>query len=508
MRAAGPQSGSDELRAWSERLAEREAESGARPGDAIFLAPDYRVDPLLTRYVQSRAFRSFAASTRLNYATDIALFLTFLWGRGKGWREAVERDLEDFEYWRTRAPENPERIGGSKWNRELAAFTGLYRWALRERLITRSPIATRQVVGYRGEPVTVPAARARDSRPSNVHWLTPRTWRLWSDVGLRGFGQDGIPTPGWAGRLEDRNTSFVDLLTSSGLRRQEAAALLTIEIPSRRLPGSRYCHGTVASESSRGKRSRSFYTSVRVVDQIQDYVDSSRAWAVRQAQKRGLYDRFPMRLVTEVTEGLRPRVRWRGLDGRGERALDLLTWQERVALFVEGPEGPEPLWLWLSERGLPFCPHSWNGVFRTANRRCREVLTPPDRTRDPHRVYAPYATPHAGRHSFALFMLVVLNHVMDQRYGLSPEERRDFRLLYGDPWFMVQGLLGHASRETTIRHYLAPVRHLQLESLLTAAPTPMDSPAVNMDDLFMQVARVASGIQDIETALTPKGERA
>jgi hypothetical protein len=52
------------------------------------------VDPLLTRYVQSRAFRSHAVSTWLNYATDIALFLTFLWGRGKGWREAVERDVE------------------------------------------------------------------------------------------------------------------------------------------------------------------------------------------------------------------------------------------------------------------------------------------------------------------------------------------------------------------------------------------------------------------------------
>ncbi|MGW1617341.1 hypothetical protein ACWCQZ_50255 [Streptomyces sp. NPDC002285] len=136
--------------------------------------------------------------------------------------------------------------------------------------------------------------------------------------------------------------------------------------------------------------------------------------------------------------GLKPRVHWQGPGGRGERALDLLTWQERATLFVEGPEGPEPMWLWLSERGLPFYPHSWNGVFHTANQRCRQVLTPPGR-RDPHRVYAPYATPHAGRHSFALFMLVVLNHVMDRRYGLSPEERRDFRLLYGDPWFMVPG---------------------------------------------------------------------
>jgi hypothetical protein len=39
---------------------------------------------------------------------------------------------------------------------------------------------------------------------------------------------------------------------------------------------------------------------------------------------------------------------------------------------------------------------------------------------------------------------------MDQKYGLTAEERRDFRQLYRDPWFMVQQLLGHASRETTV----------------------------------------------------------
>ncbi|MFF8233999.1 hypothetical protein [Streptomyces caelestis] len=61
-----------------------------------------------------------------------------------------------------------------------------------------------------------------------------------------------------------------------------------------------------------------------------------------------------------------------------------------------------------------------------------------------------------ARHSFALVMLVVLSHVMDRRMGLTPEERRDFRLLYGDPWRMVQDLLGHAQLETTKHIYLNP----------------------------------------------------
>ncbi|MGW2540837.1 hypothetical protein ACWC5I_08170 [Kitasatospora sp. NPDC001574] len=102
-------------------------------------------------------------------------------------------------------------------------------------------------------------------------------------------------------------------------------------------------------------------------------------------------------------------------------------------------------------------------------------------------------------------MLVVLNELMDRRYGLTAEERRDFRLLYGDPWFMVQGLLGHASRETTVNIYLAPVRHLQLSSLLAAAAAPLEGPVPDLDGVFARVAREADGIVDIDARLSPVG---
>ncbi|MBT2905189.1 calcium-binding protein [Streptomyces sp. McG8] len=36
-------------------------------------------------------------------------------------------------------------------------------------------------------------------------------------------------------------------------------------------------------------------------------------------------------------------------------------------LFVEGPQGPEPAWLWLTEQGLPMLPDRWNTVFRQVN---------------------------------------------------------------------------------------------------------------------------------------------
>ena len=165
----------------------------------IFLSPDHRVDPLLSLYVQSASFRRYTAETRRNYATDIALFLTFLWGRGRGWTEATQRDLEDYEHWRRFAAANPDRIGGAKWNRELAAFTSLYEWAAKDRYVLRNPVALRQVRGRDGNVLTVAAARAKDARPSNVHWLTPRAWRRWIDVGLRGHCRDGRRSRGGPG---------------------------------------------------------------------------------------------------------------------------------------------------------------------------------------------------------------------------------------------------------------------------------------------------------------------
>ncbi|MCZ1018284.1 site-specific integrase [Streptomyces noursei] len=493
------------LAGW-EDLPAREDEVGVQAGDPIFLSPDYQVDPLLGLYGQSRVFRKYTVETKRNYATDIPLLLTFLWSRGRTWTEATPKDLNDFENWRRFAVSNPQRIGGSKWDRELAAFASLYSWAKKAGHLTRNPILMKQVTGINGEVLSVPEQKADDARPSNVHWLTPRTWRRWIDVGLRGHTREGIVEPGWVGRLEDRNVAFVRMLVSSGLRLGEGGSLLTFEVPKRRLGGGRYYRGKVASEVTRSKKQRTYYVASEAIGDVESYVASSRAWAVRRAQKAGRYDRLPeMWMFLEVTRGLKPKVRWCDQDGViGERELNLLSREERMLLFKEGPHGPEPLWLWLNERGLPFAPESWENVFRTANERCERILTPPEHLReDPHQVFAPYATPHSARHSFALFMLVVLNYLMDQRYGLSPEERRDFRMLYGDPWFMVQNLLGHASRDTTIKHYLAPVADLQLRAMLATAEDRIEAPMPEMDAVFARVARESEGIQDIDARLQP-----
>ncbi|CAA0123170.1 Tyrosine recombinase XerC [Mycolicibacterium vanbaalenii] len=478
----------------------REESAGVRPGDPIFLSPEYRVDPLLTGYAQSRSFRRHTRETRRNYATDLRLFLTFLTNRSVCWSGATAKDVEDYEDWRRFAERNPRRIGGAKWDRELSSLMSLFRWATDNGHMQVNPIVVKQIVGRDGRPAVVPAARAKDAKRGNVHWLTPRTWRRWIGVGLCGHTAIGIPEPGWVGRLEDRNVAFVRVMVSSGLRRAEGGSLLTVDVPARQFETGRYCRGRVAAEVTRSKKSRTYYVAADAIADVETYCDSSRALTVRRAQKQGRYDRLPgRRMVTEFGGGANPTVVWRGNDGSGgERELDRFTVSERMTLFHDGPHGPEPMWLWLNERGLPFRIHSWEGVFTTANRRCATVLTPPERVgMDPHKVHAPYATPHSTRHSFALYMLVVLNTLMDQRFGLTPEERRDYRQLYGDPWFMVQNLLGHASRETTVERYLAPVADLQLRSMLADAASPPSAPMPELDELFTRIARESVGIQDI-----------
>ncbi|MFD5463867.1 site-specific integrase [Kitasatospora sp. NPDC127059] len=111
---------------------------------------------MLSLYVQSRKFRFYEGETKRNYATDVALLLTFLWGRGKSWLQTEGRDLNDYEFWRLSAPENPGQVGGTKWNRELAAFTSLFDWAKRAGWIAASPVAMREFVGRDGTVAEVP----------------------------------------------------------------------------------------------------------------------------------------------------------------------------------------------------------------------------------------------------------------------------------------------------------------------------------------------------------------
>jgi hypothetical protein len=216
--------------AWSD-LKEREERLGFRDRQPILVAPDYRVDPRLSEFFRRSKFATRARGTQESYVLDYRLLFTFLWQRGRNWDEIRAEDLEDYEYWRRRDRNNLGRIGGSKWGRELAAFRLLYDWAVSRRHMSGSPVVlcTKQLPD--GSSVKVPELAPTDTRSYNVKWLTPRAYRLWRDVGLRGYTADGLPDETWRGRNDGRDAAFADLLLSSGLRRREAGSLLLAELP-------------------------------------------------------------------------------------------------------------------------------------------------------------------------------------------------------------------------------------------------------------------------------------
>lgn len=488
------------LAGW-EDLAEREDRTGIHPGDPVMLSPDCRIDELLSLFFCRSSFARLAAETKRNYTDDYRLFFDFLWGRGKAWSEATADDLWDFEDWRTRSPRNPDKVGGARWNRGLAALTRLYRWAVRHEYVETNPIEMRERLGLYGEVVETPEAHAKNAKSSDVHWLTPRMFRLWINVGLRGHTAKGLVGSEWVGRLEDRNAAFADLLFCSGLRLTEGASLLTIELPATALDGGKFYPARLARKVTKSQKARTFYVSALALVQIESYLQAGRAAAVRRAQARNLYDTLPeLRVVTRVTGHRKKVLHWYDRSGvEGHTPLNDATVEERMTLFTQGSAGPEPLWVWLTEAGLPFRPPSWENVFRGATHRCQDVLA--GVMNEP-----PFATPHSARHSFALYMLVVLHHVMDLRLGLTPEERRDYRLLYGDPWRMVQDLLGHSEVTTTRDHYLAPVADLQLRSLLSDPDPAQTAEALERSDdrvtsLLARLARESEGIQDFHDAV-------
>lgn len=140
-------------------------------------------------------------------------------------------------------------------------------------------------------------------------------------------------------------------------------------------------------------------------------------------------------------------------------SLDVLVEEQRHRLFREGPHGLVPLAVWLNEDGLPRAAHGWQHTFDTANDRVGRAG-----------LVGLAVRAHMLRHSFALRWYSVGRLLYERRFAhLSAEELRDYRAQFGDTWYLVMTLLGHADVSTTMDTYLEPFRDLDVSLLIEHA---------------------------------------
>ncbi len=441
------------------------------------LSPTFEYDVALNGFFQSVEMVTDARSTQVGYALDLAAFLTFLWSarQQRSWRDATEADHLAYLYWRRRDPEGPQ-VSGAAWNREVAAVNRFYRWAVQRGHVRVSPVPQTwrrplppDVGGNRRASDELrPATYAHDAVRDRVQWLPPPEYRLWRDVGVRGFSPDGLPRGTFRGRWGARNATFCDLMVRTGLRVSEQAALTVLEVPSD--SGSAgYQRFWLSAAIAKGGSARWVYVPPSVINDLNAYVAIDRPAVVAAAREQDRYRRIRRPLViedpgrhvaTEVTaQGVSRTVK-----------LTNLTASERRRLLVERPDGVEPAALWLGEHGWPLSADAWKKMFADANDRCSAVGVP----------LAAHA--HMLRHTFAVVTLEQLQRGhLAALAEMSPDQRGHYTRIFGDPLDWVRRRLGHRSVVTT-QIYLHALAELEMHTRMALVPDGWDDPPTALSE--------------------------
>jgi site-specific recombinase XerD len=296
-------------------------------GQPFLLGPNGHPDLRVNAFFGSPRMRALDPDTWRKYGYALGVWLNFLETRRVSWDQATPEDLEAFKVWRLADDRNPARVKtGTFAKGSLAALRAFYGWAAATYKVT-SPILTREVQ-VRGRYGLEPAEQAEvmpsGIREQDVKWLDPAGYRRWRDVGLRGFGLDGLEDPTWRGRNEQRDAAFADGLYETGLRLQAWASVLDLELPADD-PTRGYATRWLAAACAKGKVVRRYWLPRVALTEVLSYGEGERALAVHRAQRKGRYERLhSVRVVERVYADGRLKLRKAG--GEEETvSLDELT---------------------------------------------------------------------------------------------------------------------------------------------------------------------------------------
>jgi integrase len=454
------------LKGWDEWLRREDV----LPQTPFLISPAFEYDVALNGFFVDAPMAARSPRTLEGYARDLAAFLNFLWlaRDGRSWRDVTAADHVAYLIWRRRDAAGP-RVAGSTWNREVAAVNQFYRWAVQRGHVRVNPVpqAARRrppaeagwAGGRAGEPR--PATYAHDAPRERVEWLPPASYRLWRDVGVRGFDPAGLPRDGFRGRWAARNAVFCDAMVRTGLRLSEQAALTVLEVPLDRAADG-YQRFWLPAAAAKGGSAGWVYLPASVIADLAAYAEIDRASVVAGAAASGRYRSWRRPLVVE--DPARP-VAVRAGDGlRHTVKLSQLDPVERRQLLVDGAEGLAPAMFWLSERGDPLSVPAWKRMFLDASIRCQEVGVPLS------------CHAHTLRHTFAVITLEQLQrgHI-EAMGGLTAEQRGHYTRIFGDPLDWVRRRLGHRSLATTMI-YLHALAELEMRTRMTLVPDGWEDP--------------------------------
>lgn len=177
----------------------RARRNGAREGTPVFLDPAGRADALVNAFWRDPDVRRLKPSTVRRYARSLKVWLDFLHSLDVRWDQVSRSELAAFKEWRLSAEENPRTVVAGSFCVDQAAIHRFYRWAAEQHGV-ENPVRLR-VIGetFFGSKVTRLEATPSGIRRADVKWLTPEAFRLWRNLGLRGFTADGMPSARWKG---------------------------------------------------------------------------------------------------------------------------------------------------------------------------------------------------------------------------------------------------------------------------------------------------------------------
>jgi site-specific recombinase XerD len=343
---------------------------------------------------------------------------------------------------------NPSRatsVSAASWNRSVAALDKFYQWARQEGYISVLPFTYREahrLNRHQTAPVQQNTALERAARHHDTKFLTMDAYVFFRDVGLRGRLPSGAEDSTFCGRNGERNTTFAELLVTTGLRLTEANSLVLPELPEVHEPLVKSVPFVLASSTAKGQKSRKIYVPTRIMRQISSYQEIERANAIVRGHQAGIYEHWPHPL--RVVKASRRTWTIQVVDELTPVPLSQLVPHDRSSALFCRSDGTvdAPMSLWLTEQGVPMTSDAWEAIFAQASTRCYRLG------------YDLYVTPHMLRHTFAVHMLAQLIRAqigaLFERPSDETGQRADaYRRLAGDPLRTLQKLLGHATITST-----------------------------------------------------------